>query len=186
MVRYFLAVTPPEPLFSRIETFRKKWGGPHHKVEPHITVKVPFEWAGNPAPVLKAAGDACAAAAPFELTLGAPGRFRGARVLFLSVHVPPALQALHESVITALQAYAPVRPGSHEGPGEYHPHLTLAAGRFGIDDAGLDAMEAEANQVLSNLPPFTVDRLRVYKWGPGEHRWSRLQDLGLGRTQPHV
>lgn len=183
MVRYFLAVSPPEPLHSRIETFRKRWGSPHHRVEPHITVKVPFEWAGSLAPVLKAAADGCASIPPFEITLGAPGRFRGARVLFLSLQVPPGLQALHEAAIAALQPYAPVRLGSHEGGRDYHPHLTLASGRFGIDDAGLDAMEAEAGAELGSLPPFAVTSLRVYRWGPGEHRWSQLRDLPLGRTE---
>lgn len=177
-MRFFLAIAPPEPLLSRIEAFRTKWRNPHHKVEPHITLRPPFDWDGNPALLLQLARDGCRRARPFPLTLGPTGRFQRSRVLFLSVQAGPELPALERALTAALSSIS--RPNGRSADLAFHPHLTLASGRFGIDDSGLDAMEQETASVLANLPPFTVARVRVYRWGSDDHRWSRLEDLSLG------
>lgn len=179
VVRYFLAVTPPGDLQDHIETFRGRWNHPHHKVEPHITVKIPFEWAASAAPFLQAARTACAGIAPFELELGSPDWFASGRVLFLSVdrrHLLP----LHEAVIQALEPMVSVQAGGHEGGDRYHPHLTLASTKFGISDAALAAMAAEASKELAALGAFQVTHLRCYRWGQGDRRWIPYQDLPLG------
>lgn len=177
-IRYFFAVTPPDPLRDAIEAFRGKWGHPHHRVEPHITVKAPFEWPGDPAPVLKAAAEAAGRFRPFEVALGEPGRFERARVLFLTVQ-SEGLEPLHQAAVEALKPLVPVRPGSHEG-GAYHPHLTLAAGRFGIDEAGIAAMEQDARVALGGLPAWANTALRCYRLEPGQPRWQVFRDLPVG------
>ncbi len=186
MTLYFFGVTPSDPLRERIDAFRAKWNHPHHKVEPHITLKAPFGWPGNPAPVLKAVQAVCAASAPFTLTLGAPGRFGGARVLFLSVAGEP-LWTLQKAVVAAVMRFAPPerRGGPNEASDPYHPHLTLAATRFGIDAAGIAAMEREAGTALAGLPPFTVTAMRCYRKERDMERWQVCTDLPLGSTQSH-
>lgn len=178
MIRYFCAVTPPEPLLGRIEAFRTRFGNPHHRVEPHVTVKVPFLHTADPAPWLEAARAACAGLRPFVLQFGAPDRFPEARVLYLTVS-GEGLQQLHEAVLNALRPWAPPDPNGHEGPG-FSPHLTLAAGRFGIDSAGLDRMEEAAREELAGLPPVEVRSLRCYRKRSGDSYWQPFADLPLG------
>lgn len=177
-MRFFLGIAPPEPLLSRIEAFRTKWRNPHHKVEPHITLRPPFDWNGTPSLLLQLARDGCRGVQPLTLSLGATGRFHHSRVLFLSVQSGPELAALERALSTALASIA--RPDPRSADLAFHPHLTLASGRFGIDVGGLDAMEQEAATVLADLSPFTVTRVRCYRWCPGDHRWTRFEDLNLG------
>lgn len=178
MPRFFFGVTPPEPQHGQIEAFRARWGHPHHQVEPHITVKIPFAWEGAPEGFLAPVRAACAATQPFTALLGAPARFAGGQVLYLSVR-SPGLSALHRSVMEALAGLVPTDPRGHEGEG-YTPHLTLAVGRFGIDSAGLDRMELDAAAELGHLPPFDVTSLRCYHRTGADAPWEPLVDLPLG------
>lgn len=178
MARYFLAVAPPEPQLSQVDALRARWGHPHHKVEPHVTIKAPFLWSGAPDQFLAPVADALASIAPFDCRLGGTGRFPGAKVLYLKV-AGDGLLPLHMAVVQALAGLLPPdgRP-SHEGE-RYTPHLTLAVGRFGIDVKGLEAMEVEAKAELAALAPFTVSALRCYRWSEAG-RWERHQDIPLG------
>jgi len=178
MTLYFLGVTPPAPIREQIESFRKAWGSPHHRVEPHVTVKAPFEYPGVPAPVLVAVRQVCAAARPLTMRLGQPGRFGGDRVLFLALTCE-GLEDLHQQVLAAVSRFVPPRPGDREG-GPYHPHLTLAASRFGIDAAGMAAMEAQARVKLAGIPPFSITSLRVYKKDRNMERWQPMEEIPLG------
>ncbi len=179
--RFFFAVAPPEPLLSRIEAFRGRWGHPHHRVEPHITVKVPFEWDRAPAVFLGSVRTACSRIPAFELKLGEPGRFRRARVLFLTVR-GHGLKELHQAVVGAMAPMVPPDARGHEGE-RYTAHLTLAAGRFGIDEAGLDEMERAARQELADLPAFPVTALRCYQWSKPRGRWERFTDIPLAPSR---
>lgn len=177
MSRYFLAVAPPEPLHSRLEAFRSHWGSPHHPVEPHVTVKVPFAWEHDPEPFLAATRTACRGTPVFQARLGGTDRFPAAGVLYLTV-VSEGLISLHRSVVAALDGIIPLDAHGHEADG-YTPHLTLAVSRFGIDDAGLDAMESEALGELAGLPPFAVTALRCYRREASEERWQPFCDIPL-------
>lgn len=173
MPTYFLAVTPPEPTLGAIERFRARWGHPHHKVEPHITIKPPFPWVEDPETFLVPLRPALSGLRPFTARLGAPGRF-GAGVLFLTVD-SPGMKALHLATIAAV----PTGTGVHEGEA-YTPHLTLAVTRFGISADGMDRMEAEARAELTAFPPFEVTALRCYHRTDKDSRWQPLCDLPLG------
>lgn len=177
VTRYFLAVTPPPHLLNRIEAFRARWGHPHHNVEPHVTVKPPFQWPSDD--FLAPVQSACAGLQPFEVRLGAPARF-GDAVLYLTV-AAPALKPLHLAIIQALHPFVPADPRNHEGE-TYTPHLTLAVTRFGISPEGLDRMEAEVRQELADLPPFTVGAVRCYHRVGKDDRWERRCGLSLGRV----
>jgi len=177
VARYFFAVVPPEPTGSIIEAFRARWGHPHHNVEPHITVRPPFTWPEDPERILSPVRAACAGLSPLQARLGAPGRFAGG-VLFLSVD-SPGLTLLHRAVLQALDPLIPVEANRHAGGG-YTPHLTLAVTRFGIDRDGLDRMEAEARNELSDLAPFTAAALRCYRRTGKDDRWEPWCDLFFG------
>ena len=178
MPRFFFGIRPPEPQHGQIEAFCARWGHPHHKVEPHVTVKIPFAWEGAPEAFLAPVRSACAAVRPFTAALGAPARFPGGQVLYLSVN-SPGLPVLHRSVMLALAGLVPVDPRGHEGDG-YTPHLTLAVGRFGLDAAGLHRMEQEAAAELGHLPAFPVTSLRCYHRSGPDDWWETFADLRLG------
>ncbi|HWI61386.1 MAG TPA: 2'-5' RNA ligase family protein [Symbiobacteriaceae bacterium] len=176
MSRYFFAVIPPEPAQSAIEAFRARWGHPHHNVEPHITVKAPFQWPGDPEAFLAPVRAVCAAHGPIKVRLGQPARF-GDAVLFLTVE-SPLLKHLHIDVINGVPT--PGDPLGHEGEG-YTPHLTLAVTRFGISADGLDRMEAEARAELTAVTQqFFITALRCYHRQGKDDRWIPLCDLPLG------
>lgn len=176
--RYFFAVNPPEPLLTQIDDFRGRWGHPHHKVEPHVTIKAPFVFPGRSEEFLAPVREVCRQIQPFEARLGAPGRFTRSRVLYLTM-TGRGLAPLHRAVAGALQGIIPPDPRAR-GPERFTPHLTLASGRFGIDEDGLDAMEAEARVELADLPPFIIRTLRCYRWEGSPGRWHTYCDLPLG------
>ena len=179
MTRFFAAVVPPDVERRRIEAFRVRWGSLVSPVEPHVTVKAPFVFEAGPGPLLDALGPACARVSPFSVALSGPGRFPGPGVLFLTVD-SSALAHLHQTVVRALAPLLP-EPATalHEGE-HYHPHMTLAMGRFGATEAILDTMEGEANRELADLPPFSVRSLRLYAKATGDDRWQAVADLRLG------
>ena len=177
MTRFFFAVVPPEPALSVIDALRARWGHPHQKVEPHITVKPPFPHEGQPERFLAPVRAALSGITPLQARLGDPARFGGA-VLYLSV-LCPGLQALHRAVLQALEPFAPPDPRFHEGE-SYTPHLTLAGTRFGVSPGGLDRMEREAEGELSDLNPFTVSFLRCYRRDEKDGPWQPLCDLPFG------
>lgn len=179
MVRFFLAVAPPAPLLDEIEAFRGRWGHPHHKVEPHITIQPPFLWEGRPEPWLEVAAKVVGQLKPFPVELEGTGRFARSRVLFLQP-VGVGLERLQAAVTKAMVGILPDE-GRPQRPG-FHGHITLAAGRFGITDERIDAMEAEAKREQFAAARFEVKSLQVYRWGPGEHRWSRFKDLPFGEN----
>jgi 2'-5' RNA ligase len=177
MTRYFLAVAPPAPLLTEIDAFRGKWNHPHHRVEPHITIQPPFVWERSPEPWLRVAAEAAKTVKPFVVQLAGTGRFPRARVLYLEAK-SDALADLHRAVTGALVNLIPQESGRPQPP--FHPHLTLAAGRFGIDEGGLAQMEAEAVAQPFARAAFPVTHLRVYRWGQGDRAWQRWKDLPLG------
>jgi 2'-5' RNA ligase len=177
MARFFLAVAPPAPLLSEIDAFRGRWGHPHHKVEPHITIQPPFEWEGSPEPWLQAVYGALRQVAPFPVQIEGTGRFARSRVLFLTPK-GEGLGRLHALVTGALADLLPPDDRRRSGQG-FHAHLTLAAGRFGITDERIDAMEAEARREPFAAAGFTATSLRAYRWG--DRRWERFKDLPFGQ-----
>lgn len=177
MDRFFFAVSPPGPLLSRIEALRARFGNPHHKVEPHITIKIPFTWDGEPAAFLEPVRQVLTRTAPFEVRLGSTARFPGPRVLYLTV-AGDGLKQLHLAVAEALTGLVPTDARSHEGQ-HYTPHLTLAAGRFGLDARKMEEMDQAARTALADLPPFTVTALRCYRWRTPPGRWEKFVDLPL-------
>lgn len=177
MTRFFLAVAPPAPLLDEIDAFRGRWGHPHHKVEPHITIQPPFEWNGSTEVWLEAVRGAVRQLAPFPVELRGTGRFARSRVLFLQP-VGAELERLQSLVERSLVDLLPPDDRRRSGQG-FHGHLTLAAGRFGITDERIDAMEQEAKGEPFATASFTVVALRAYRWGPG--RWERFKDLPLGQ-----
>jgi 2'-5' RNA ligase len=179
LARYFFAVVPPEPQNSTIDALRERWGHPHHSVEPHITVKAPFEWHEQPESFLAPVSAACAAVEPFGVSLPGTGRFGEDRVLFLTV-AGDGLKALHQAVISALEGLLRADPRAHEGE-DYSPHLTLAVGRFGIDAAGMADMERAAQAELADPGTFRVEALRCYAWHAVDHRWVPVCDIPIGR-----
>jgi 2'-5' RNA ligase len=173
MTSYFFAVTPPEPTLRAIESFRARWGHPHHNVEPHMTIKPPFPWSDAPETFLAPLRPGLAALRPFTARLGAPARF-GDAVLYLTVN-STGMKELHLATIAAV----PTNPADHDGE-SYTPHLTLAVTRFGISAEGLERMEAEARAELSAFAPFEVTALRCYHRAGKDDRWHPLCDLPLG------
>lgn len=176
-VRYFLAITPEPGVRGQIEGLRTSWGSPHHKVEPHITVKAPFSWTGDPEVWLAPVRAALAGVGRFPLKLGAPGSFGGQNVLFLTVPSDRPAQ-VHQAVVSLLYPLLPPDPRVHEG-GEYHPHLTMAVKRFGARPELWPQYEREARALAEQLPEFLVGSVRVYEWRGT--RWETLVDLPLGR-----
>lgn len=183
MERYFFAVAPPSPVLEAIDELRGRYGHSHHKVEPHVTVKVPFTWPGDPEAFLTPVRAACAGVAPFEMGFGGTGRFVEAGVLYLEIPGAGVLH-LHLTVVTALTGLVEADSRGHEGGG-YTPHLTLAVQRFGIDAWRLDQMEEEAGRLVSSISPFWVESLRCYSRERADHPWQPLVDLPLGGGATH-
>ena len=93
-------------------------------IEPHITLKTPFE-AADLAPFQCLLDDLASELSPFELHITGINWFEP-DVIFLDVVQDTRLDALRRSLLAAL-AEVGVRPDAVEGDG-YHFHITVAWG----------------------------------------------------------
>lgn len=177
-MQHFIGIVPPEPLYSQILDFQRRWKNnavPHH-IEPHITVKAQngltedLAWLGSVKPVAMAT-------LPFLVHLGAPARF-GQRVVYLSV-TSPEIVLLHETLVRAVRPSPELMEKYYERPGDYIPHLTLGMVAAGLTEEELSEMSREASRIFPALEPFDVTFLRVYRQESQGSPYLILQDLPL-------
>ena len=154
-MQHFIGIVPPEPLYSQILDFQRRWknnAAPHH-VEPHITVKAQngltedLTW-------LESVKSVAMATLPFIVHLGAPARF-GQRVVYLSI-ASPEIVLLHEALVRAVGPSPEMMAKYYERPGDYIPHLTLGMVAAGLTEEELSAMHEEASRIFPALEPFDV------------------------------
>lgn len=127
---YFLAVIPPEPVYSEAQQF-KEYVAEHYKSKaalrspPHITLHMPFRI--NPekeSELLKALATEVEIPAPFKIQLEGFGQFNQ-RVIYINVNTNKHLEHLHKALIRVMKLNFNVFNADYKDRG-FNPHLTVA------------------------------------------------------------
>ncbi len=161
-MRLFVAVDLPEPVKDHLETLRAAIPGATWVKRPafHLTLR----FLGDDIPAARL-DDIRAAlvrveAPPFELALRGLGRFpapgrRPARVLWVGVDAPPALQTLYRGVSAALN------PVGFPADGQpFSAHITLARLRQPNVEREVERFQAQQAGIAS--PAFPVSEFILY------------------------
>lgn len=157
MPLYSLVAWPPRELAAWVRRVQAERGlasfGP-----PHLSVRTPFEFAGDEGELLRAADATRRGLRAFE------ARFRGWRrfphTLFLELHPDPALLAAHGRAL----AHLPAPATEHDGDG-FLPHLTLA---LGVCPWASDAAWAAVRDLVPPVLAWTVDALALTREERGD------------------
>lgn len=145
-------------------------------LEPHVTIKQPFEVADEE-PFRRYFERLAAGLEPFELVLRGFGFFEGPEtVVFVDVEQDARLKRLQRRVLTDLAEHG-VEPAMYENdePVPYHFHATLAT--------GLSAEDLEdARRRYAETPEFRfpIERLGLFRRTAGS--WLLHRRLPVGVT----
>ena len=127
--KYFLAIIPPEPVFSETETIKKevsvKYNNKSSLRSPsHITLHMPFDWEEKKEPYLI---DTCSQFKfnqTIKIQLKNYGSFEP-KVVFIDVAKNEILNALQKQFVQHIKQNLNIFNES-DNLRAYHPHLTIA------------------------------------------------------------
>lgn len=170
VLRYFIAIEPPEDQRLRIADVMRELGDPWPV--PHITLKSPHGLTPDLA-WLPAVRDVARRSPRQRVRLGPPGTFNH-RVLYLAVE-GDGLEPLHLALVEAVRGAAAAALAVEERPFVAHLTLTVARSEEALPDyrrvwaplAELDAFESTTLTVFQRDEPHTHYRA-----------WAELPLLG--------
>lgn len=170
--RFFVALIPPEPVFSEIEEFKhyifKKHGCRSSLRSPaHITIYRPFVWKTEKRELLINLFSKFLFN-PFECRLNGFGFFPKNKVVFVAPEISSRLKALYENYSDFSSAHLNLMAEKqHERP--FHPHITIAF-RDVKKDVFDDLVKEFSNKTYERK--FVADGLYLLEWKAS--RWEVL------------
>ncbi|MCC5919697.1 MAG: 2'-5' RNA ligase family protein [Cyclobacteriaceae bacterium] len=181
--RYFIALIPPEPIFSEMQEekdrlFRDYGLKQALKSPPHITLQMPFRWKPAKEDILIDSLANFAALQPtFPISLEGFDRF-GMRVIFASVQLSDELAKMQRELKQWMRQELKVfdRDGLQR---PFHPHLTLAfrdikKALFPVLWAEYESRQYEA--------AYLVDQIALLKHDGKQ--WEVYRGFTLGMSSP--
>jgi 2'-5' RNA ligase len=176
--KYFLAIVPPEPAFSKYEEIKKeiksqfavKYG---LKSPPHITLKMPFSFnEAKEEYLFSRLGSFLEERKNFSVRISGIGSF-GRRVIFQRIIPNENLSDLQSSLKNFCKRE--LHLADELSDRNYHPHLTLA-----FKDLKASKFEEVINlcNELQFEADFVVDRLYLLKRSQGQ--WLIKQAIHFG------
>lgn len=136
--------------------------------EPHLNLRAPFYSACDEAELVASLRRMLSGCPPFEVQLTGWRTFP--HVVFLECRTTPALEHLHQQVLTL--PCAPPQPFDHK---EYIPHLTLA---LGVMSWAEPALHQELERMPLPVSRFPVTALSLTREDGGELREVHTFPLG--------
>lgn len=128
--RFFIALLPPETIQAEIteikQIFKDRYNsGAALRSPPHITLQPPFQWPLAEIPRLhRQLQEFVPTLAPLPISLSGFAAFPP-RVIFVDVHLTPALAALQQDLGEHLRQTLQIEdPQAKTRP--FHPHMTVA------------------------------------------------------------
>lgn len=171
-----LVIVPPPDICAYADHYRKLYMPEEvEKIEPHITVAVPFVPANMLGAVEARLRGALAKCAPTRLSLRGFDMFRDTGVLYIRLAHPERVRAIYHAVLAEFPEY-PIYGGQFGE--EFTPHLTV--GRFS-DRAELERVYEELS-VQKLFIGWDVEQIVVkYKMSDGVwDTWGEIPLLGEG------
>ncbi len=173
--RYFIGISPPDPLYSQVLTFQLSKACA--LVEPHVTVKAPSGLI-DPPTWLNKIWTISVATRPFPVVVSEVDHF-GDDVVYLKVD-SPGLVELHRSFVHAICPSPEEIVNFHEMEG-FVPHLTLSQSmpEQGIADVG--SVVESAKGKFKSPTSFICDSVKIYRASSefGQYRVFKEYMLGF-------
>ncbi|XOV92576.1 MAG: 2'-5' RNA ligase family protein [Bacteroidota bacterium] len=126
---YFLALVPPEPIFSEVERLKYQFFEKYHskaalKSPPHITLHMPFKLGEHKEQKLISSLSQVHIGAGFNITQKGFGAF-APRVIYINVEPVSELIELQKLVVENLRRNLKIVKDDYKKRG-FHPHMTIA------------------------------------------------------------
>lgn len=127
--KYFIAIIPPEPAYSAIETIKKEVSIKYNnksalRSPPHITLHMPFEWKTEKENNLVLVLEKFHFTTSFTLKLNNFSCFEP-KVVFIDVNQEPLLTALQSNLTNHVKKNLNLFNQSNNLR-NFHPHITIA------------------------------------------------------------
>ena len=127
--KYFIAIIPPEPVFSQIELIKKQVSEAYDnksalRAPAHITLHMPFEWLEQKEEVLVQKLSEFKFGQAFEIQLKNYSCFEP-KVLFIDVLKNPDLNSLQKELVQHVKLNFNIF-NQADDLRPYHPHVTIA------------------------------------------------------------
>lgn len=128
--RYFIALIPPEPVFSKIRTLKEEIRNRFNskaalRSPPHITLHMPFSFREDREEcICQTLDDFAASQQPFRLDHHGFGAFEP-RVIFVNVSLPAELSNLKNNLVRKVRQELKLNNADYKDQG-FHPHMTIA------------------------------------------------------------
>jgi len=176
-VKLAYVILPPDEVHNFMRRVQaelyERFEGSHTTLtlEPHVTIKQPFE-AAELDPHERYLERLAAETEPFELVMRGFGFFEGEGVVFVDVEQDPRLFALQRRVLDELA----LEPGMYESeePTPYYFHGTLATG---LSPEDLSA----AREQLGDSPEFRFPLASLGLFGETKETWRLYKRAALTR-----
>lgn len=126
--RYFIAIIPPEPLFSRVEDLKKEMMHKYHtkaalRSPAHITLHMPFLWSETKEKRLFNILAQTTTCLSFPIKLNGFGAFPP-RTLYVRPEENPSLHQLYACITRQTREKLNLFHAEHKNG--FHPHMTVA------------------------------------------------------------
>jgi len=155
---YFIAIVPPEPILSEIETLKQALAKQYDthvalKSPAHITLYKPFEWKkAEEQQLQEVLEDFAKQQAPLEIELSGYDCF-APRVLFVHPVEHPLLTHIHQALVRSLKEKLGLKRYENY-PKPFRAHLTIA---------NRDISEANFNKAWATLQQRSYNRIFMAK-----------------------
>ncbi|MDB5194698.1 MAG: hypothetical protein JWN50_712 [Parcubacteria group bacterium] len=185
MDSYFLAVTPPEDICSKIDVYRKKFSKfSSYQVAPHITIYPPFVLDSITESELRARLEESLRNMPSAtVTTDSVGYFDNGSaqnaVFFKPDDVSTAyLTQLFAYTSKLLQDTTKGKYSEYRSETVFNPHMTIASH---IPDASFEEIK-ERTRGINELFTFEAKTLDLYKQEGASGVWTKEKEILLGKT----
>lgn len=127
--KYFIAIIPPEPVFSEIEAIKKEVSEKYNnksalRSPPHITLHMPFEWKSEKEHVVIETLNSFHFNSVFKTELKNYNCFEP-KVIFIDVVKNEMLSGLQSALVNHIKTHLNVFNQANDLRG-FHPHVTIA------------------------------------------------------------
>lgn len=127
--KYFIAIIPPEPIYSEIETIKRTVSDKYNnksalRSPAHITLHMPFEWKSEKEELIINALDKFSFSTTFSVTLNNYSAFEP-KVVFIDVAHNNSLIQLQSELVQHIKLQLNIFNQANDMRG-FHPHITIA------------------------------------------------------------
>ena len=161
-MRYFIGLTTPEELSQSVTKARRQFGEAGERaiqrLEPHLTLVLPFNTDVEPAVITKQLKDAVADHEPFDVTITKVDSFRRG-MYYLGVKSSKQLSTLQNKLFKLIEG--DVRHQLVRDHYVFRPHVTVVSH---LSDGQVRTTQSIADSLTFDPTTWTVDGITLFRY----------------------